>query len=504
MKSACLITGTISLLIPSSLTTAIAQATPATIATIEATPIAQTSPIGLPTAPLQQGTQIRFNGQTTSTTWTQWQDRTFISEIALTQLLGVQLFSTNNPNLQPVGWYSGDSQPIAQLPVRLVGTERQFDITDFAALMSWDVTIQSGQLSLNTLSAKVQGIRVGKQTWGDRVVIDLDGPAAYQFAATATEFRLSLNAITETPIAKAINQTWEYPKPAAPNPIAPQTSPLLRLQINPVPPGEDPLDQAPPPAVESVQYKRLQAFKLETEPNRTVIKLGLPITVRPQILTLSNPTRLVIDLGNPDLPPRDISWMNGLKLREQVINGFPVKWLEVDPKQPALTILPILPNQTGINQPTIEQPPLTGIATLIQTARDTGAIAAINGGFFNRNNQLPLGAIRINQDWRSGPILGRGIVAWNPGGDFRFDRLVSTETLIKDGERFELKAFNSAYLQAGIARYTKDWGLTYSSMTDGEVIATVRNGQVISQTVAETPGTIVPIGTPRPITRLSL
>ncbi|MBE9029373.1 phosphodiester glycosidase family protein [filamentous cyanobacterium LEGE 11480] len=507
MKAVFLLAGTIGLLTPiiaraeaTSRTDTAATATIVNTLPVETTPQPQSIAQTNSAQPLQQGRQIRFNGQSETAGWSQWQTaqgkRLFISEIALTQLLGIQLFSSDTPNLQPIGWFSGDTQPIGQLPVRFIGTERHFDITDFAALMSWDLRLQSNQLSLNTLSATVKGIRVAKRTWGDRLVIDLDGPIAYQYTAKSNEFSLTLNAQTETTIAKSINQNWQYPKPIDPDQPKPP-APITTSEPAAEPPklGEDPLDKPIPKPIESSKFKRIQAFKLDTSRNRTTLKLGIPIAVRPQILTLNNPSRLVIDVGNPVQTSRDINWMDGLQWRSQVVDGFPLNWLEIDPKQPELSIQPILPNQKGINQPAIEQPPLSGIATLIQTARQTGAIGAINGGFFNRNNKFPLGAIRINQNWRSGPILARGVVGWNPRGDFRFDRLIHQAAVLKDGERFELKSFNSAYLQAGIARYNQDWGLNYTSMTDGEVIATVRNGQIITQKIAEKPGTIVPIST---------
>jgi hypothetical protein len=228
-------------------------------------------------------------------------------------------------------------------------------------------------------------------------------------------------------------------------------------------------------------------LQVVNEPDRTTIKLGIPLNLRPQITTLPNPLRLVIDVGSPALPNRSIAWTPGLQWRQQMLNGFPVNWLEIDPKQSGLQIQPILPNNglTGRE--------LMGTAILLQTAQQSGAIAAINGGFFNRTNLLPLGAIQIDKTWRSGPILTRGVVAWNPGGDFKFDRLVSQEAVTVSPQRFPLTHLNSAYLQAGIARYTPTWGLNYSSMTDGEVIVTVQADRVIDQITAPKPGAIIPI-----------
>ncbi len=73
---------------------------------------------------------------------------------------------------------------------------------------------------------------------------------------------------------------------------------------------------------------------------------------------------------------------------------------------------------------------LAGTAPLIQTAQRYLAVAAINGGYFNRNNRLPLGAIRRDNQWLSGPILNRGAIAWNDSGQFYLGRLTLEETLI--------------------------------------------------------------------------
>jgi hypothetical protein len=134
---------------------------------------------------------------------------------------------------------------------------------------------------------------------------------------------------------------------------------------------------------------------------------------------------------------------------------------------------------------------MAGIAPLAQTAQLAQAAAAINGGFFNRNRQLPLGAVRRDGRWLSGPILNRGAIAWDGLGNVRVDRLTLRETVItQTGQRLPLTHLNSGYVQAGIARYTSDWGPAYTSLSDGEVVVTVQNNQVFSQQVIEKAGTI--------------
>jgi hypothetical protein len=453
----------------------------------------------------QMGSQLILNGRSQPIAWSLWQttqgNRIFLSEIGLTQLLGIQLLSTSDPSQQPIAWFSEPEREIARLPVKIVGTQRHFDITDLAKLAGWAIDAkEGGPLTLATPSAKVTAMQVTPEAWGDRITIALDAPVPYEWDAQSQEFVLSLAA----PIDPAIAQPWQYTPPIAPPP-APTTEPLQRPL--PSPPSDRPqlwsglnrasssalaptstptpsLTPTPSPAPSPAPappspYRRLKSLQVETVGQRSTLRLGLPITLRPRITMLSNPPQLVIDVGNPALPSRDIAWTEGLRWQQRLINGFPVNWLELDPKQSRLAIQPVLPG--------------VALANVMQTAQQKGAIAAINGGFFNRNNQLPLGAIRLDRAWLSGPILTRGVVAWNPGGDWRFERLVSQEAVTVAGQKMPLTTVNSAYLQAGIARYTPEWGLAYSSMTNGEVVVTVQDGRVIDQTMAETPGTVVSI-----------
>jgi hypothetical protein len=47
-------------------------------------------------------------------------------------------------------------------------------------------------------------------------------------------------------------------------------------------------------------------------------------------------------------------------------------------------------------------------------------MVAVNGGFFNRVRQLPLGAVRLDSEWLSGPILNRGAIGWDRNGPLMF------------------------------------------------------------------------------------
>ncbi|WP_228015130.1 hypothetical protein [Synechocystis salina] len=112
--------------------------------------------------------------------------------------------------------------------------------------------------------------------------------------------------------------------------------------------------------------------------------------------------RLVID-ARADAPPvKTINWAEGITWQQRFVNiaggQFPVTTVTVNPRSPAISLRPLMAN------PTMAQ----GTAPLVTIARDQRATVAINAGFFNRNNQLPLGAVWSEQNWRSGPILNRG------------------------------------------------------------------------------------------------
>ena len=225
----------------------------------------------------------------------------------------------------------------------------------------------------------------------------------------------------------------------------------------------------------------LPALKLETTPTRLRLKVSSDRRVR--VWSLPNPDRLIVDIRPDVATDQNILWAPGLRWRRQTVSlgsdRFSVVWLEVNPRQPGITIKPILPNSIA----------LAGTAPLAQTARQNQVAAAINGGFFNRNNQLALGAVRQDDRWFSGPILNRGAIAWNASGETRFDRLTLQETIVTTaGQRLPITHLNSAYILPGIARYTTAWGQSYTVLSDGEVAIAVQADRIVSQQP-------VPVGT---------
>ncbi|BDA39268.1 hypothetical protein CPARK_000010700 [cyanobacterium endosymbiont of Braarudosphaera bigelowii] len=178
--------------------------------------------------------------------------------------------------------------------------------------------------------------------------------------------------------------------------------------------------------------------------------------------------------------PKEIIWVPGVIWRQQFITVqnkkgysiFPVNLLEINNKSLKVILKPITSNFNG----------QVGTSSLEKIAKEWQVIAAINGGFFNRNNKLPLGAIRQNNNWLSSPILERGAVGWNENGQFFIDNLSLEETLImSNGKQITIQCLNSGYIQAGISRYTSEWGKDYMSFSNNEIIVSVQNDKVIGK-----------------------
>ncbi|HEY9846314.1 MAG TPA: phosphodiester glycosidase family protein [Candidatus Caenarcaniphilales bacterium] len=214
--------------------------------------------------------------------------------------------------------------------------------------------------------------------------------------------------------------------------------------------------------------------------------MKIPGKLRPHLSTLANPNRLLIDLRpDPPVAQRDILWAPGLRWREQVLSlgtdRYPVVWLAVNLREAGVKLQPIWNNPAT----------LVGTAPLANIAQGWRAAAAINGGFFNRDKQLPLGAIRQNNRWLSSPILNRGAIAWSDQGEFKLGRLTLLESLTtSDGQRLNVLSLNSGYVQKGLVRYTRDWGSTYTPLTSNEILTVVQNNRVVSQQAGGSAGQI--------------
>jgi len=472
---------------------AIAQTTPGV------TPSSPTPPVlKMPTS----GTQVSLNGRTLPGAWLvrsgkPSQMTTYVSDGVFRQIIGVDFLNTNNPARQPVQWFSSATKPLV-LVTQLQGGYRYLDITKFAQQAGWQLRPNGNTLIIVTPQAKINNIVTSQQSLNpsittmreNRIVVDLDRPTPWIFRQglpikpAQTPLPDDLDAIAPKATTPP-NREWTITLDAVADPAlvqryipapSPTSLPDLLKQLLPEP--------APPQPTPDTLIQ-----KVEVVNNQTILRISVPFGWAPRITTVANPNRLIIELRPDAMVERNIAWASGLRWRQQFFSlgseRFPIVWLEANPRTVGLTLKPIWTSPET----------LVGTAPLLQTAQKYLAVAAINGGYFNRNNRLPLGAIRRDNQWLSGPILNRGAIAWNNSGQFYVGRLTLQETLIAPNNlRLPILFLNSGYVQSGIARYTPSWGQTYTPLTDNESIVLVQKGEVSSQLTGGKAGeTAIPI-----------
>ncbi|MGD1856482.1 MAG: phosphodiester glycosidase family protein [Leptolyngbyaceae cyanobacterium] len=380
--------------------------------------------------PTASGQQLRINGRLVTGTWQQRRELIGISDGAIASQLGVELGSTRNPNQQPVDWFTSANPGMLTLPAWHYQNSRYLDIAPLARQHSWQITPQGSVLDIKLPSSTITAIRQGRQTWGDRLVLDLNQTASWQVSPAA-------NSITLTVDADIANELIsDFKLASTPN---------------------------------------IKSLNISTSNQRTTLTFTVANHLHPHVWSLAEPHRLVIDIRPDALQSKEILWADGIQFQQRYVSlntqRFPVYSLTLDVKTSNATLLPL---GAYSNQSAGIKPP-GAIAEQWQTA------ALINGGFFNRNNQLPLGAFRHNTRWISGPILNRGAVGWDDQGNFVMDRLTLQTAVTANAQTYPIDTLNSGYVKAGIALYTADWGSQYTTLVDNEIVIPIQNNQVTQQ-----------------------
>jgi hypothetical protein len=238
------------------------------------------------------------------------------------------------------------------------------------------------------------------------------------------------------------------------------------------------------------QLRQLQelGLRVRQSPDQLLLEPGSGQSVA-QVLSLGGPYRIVLDLrgSGPAGPvPGSDPATDGLEARLRAQLPAPLSWqkqvLAVGSQRVLVNAIRLDPRTSAlVLQPLTSANGMQGLSSLLTLASRQQALVAINGGYFNRVRRLPLGALREEGRWLSGPILQRGVMAWRPQQLPRFGRLQLEETLIDArGERWTLLSLNSGYVQRGLSRYTPDWGRSYTALSGGESALLIRQGRVQS------------------------
>ena len=326
-------------------------------------------------------------------------------------------------------WF-GRTISLTALATRSLGDEVGLEVSDWLAAIGVSSQVRGNTLELRLPPPKVNNLRRGKGSMADRLVLDLSGPALVQ--------RLNGDLLLELNISRA-------------------------------------------------QQRQLKAWGLAPRQHRDggLVLQGQATKLRS--LSLASPWRVVLDgvqtggrhpLPSARLPlsnPAVAAWLRrGLVLEQRTIK-VGVKPIQVFRAGGDL-------GRLGITlQPLAKTEQQQGLRFLTQLSQPAGALVAVNGGFFNRINQLPLGALRHKEVWLSGPILNRGVIAWGASGELQFGRLRLNQSLqVNNGRRWEIKALNSGYVQKGLSLYTPAWGPRYLALSGEEEALLVRDGRVES------------------------
>jgi hypothetical protein len=337
--------------------------------------------------------------------------------------------AADGPQLE---WY-GRRASLRSLPQRSLDDEVAIEVAEWLSSTGVGLSRSEQTLRLTLASPRLQRLRRGKGSTANRLVFDLSGPALVQRQGNDLILRIST-----TPT---------------------QAGQLRGMGLR-------------------IQRQRLQL---------TLIGAGQSLST----LTLAEPWRIVLDgvrsgegggrsqgrdpLAAALVDPRIQALIrDGLVLdrRSLTVGVKPLRIYRVgsNPLQQGLRLQPLAPLHAQ-----------QGLRFLNQLSQPAGALLAVNGGFFNRVRQLPLGAVRLDGTWLSGPILNRGAIGWDSGSRLNFGRLrLHQELVVSGGQRWGLASLNSGYVQKGLSRYTRAWGPVYQALSGQEQALSIDDGRVLA------------------------
>ena len=374
----------------------------------------------------RQGSSLRINGRTQTARW-RWVgpsgDRPaqlWIPLEVLDNQLGVTSRSRSDGSLD-LEWF-GQGLQVPAVAQRSLDDEVAIEVTPLFSALGVAMRQEGNLLSLEL--ARPQLLQVRSSTPGTirRVVLDLSGPAVLE--GDAGGLRVDLTSRSDQQV---------------------------QLQ------GLGLLGQQAPTglSLKPATGKLSRVFSLG-DPARVVIEWPIEASSASTSPTPPIDPRLQALLG------KEVQWDRLIR------QGVRINAVRIDPRTASLQLRP-LARPGGME----------GLSSLVQLANQQQAWVAINGGYFNRVRRLPLGALKDNGRWLSGPILNRGVAAWGERSLPQFGRLQLSEWIVgPSGQRLPIVVVNSGYVQRGISRYTADWGASYKALSGSETGLLIQAGSV--------------------------
>ena len=387
-------------------------------------------PPELRSAPRQSGHEIKIGRLRIKAVWLRRGSGARTEELWLPlELLESQLGFRRRSTLQgdALEWF-GRTVLLASLTTRSLGDEVGIDVSDWLAEIGVNTEVIGNTLTLGLPAPTVTNLRRGKGSTADRLVLDLDGPALVQ----------------------QLNDDL-----------------LLDLKVSPG------------------QQGQLKAWGLSPRQHRDGGLLLQGQATKLKSLSLAGPWRMVLDgvrVGGRRTPPAA-----RLPLSDPAVAAMLRRGLVLEQRTIKVGVKPIQVFRAGGDlsslgmtlQPLAKTDQQQGLRFLPQLSQPARALVAVNGGFFNRVNQLPLGALRREGIWLSGPILNRGVIAWGATNELKFGRLRMEQMLqVNNGRRWGVNVLNSGYVQKGLSLYTRSWGPRYQALSGEEEALLIRNGRV--------------------------
>lgn len=435
MASLTALAGTLASTMATTLITAALPPPPPPAAATQPAPAGQVAPRGGPAAWQLEGGDLRINGQAQRARWL-WLapgsgtvgggDQLWLPLEVLQDQLGVSSRTLPDGTLDLEWFGRGLRVPPAQQ--RTLQDEVAVEVAGLLRALGVGVAAQGGRLELTLPMPRLLQVRSADQPGLRRVVLDLGGPALVRSGAGLVIGLLS--------------------DPA-------QRDQLRQLGL----PGRVEADGLR--LAGGVTPRRV--FSLGT-PARLVLELPAAAGASAAAVEREVPVdpRLLALLGRQVEWERQVRTVSGERVR--------LSSVRIDPTSAPLALRPL-------NRPDGMQ----GLSQLTGLARHHDALVAINGGYFNRVRRLPLGALRSEGRWLSGPILNRGVVAWDARTLPRFGRLGLEEWLSDgSGRRWPLNTVNSGFVERGLSRYTADWGSRYTALSGSERALLLRDGLVVA------------------------
>lgn len=444
----------------------------------DGTPKPAPSPAINPIKPVNQGFKVSFNGKTFSLPWYRWKSgkiwRIGIADVPLMQSFGVELLDAKEFDSQPWRWFNNTSGRAA---AKVIAPYRYLDVTGLAKVAGWQLQISGDNLQILAPVAQIQDIEVPARIEPNPAPQNPDPLALAPIPVTPQPQRFTIALDRPVPWklsqekGKSILTVWGNPIPAVAAKFTPQVPVLTATTVEGI---EDTAPNPTPGAPPGVLPETSNLPQLKNIEDRSEITFNVPLGWQTQVITATNPNRLVVDIAPDAFKSLNIQWAKGIRWRQQYISlgqdKFAITWLEINPKQ--VQIKPIWSDPKS----------LVGTAALGKTSSLWQASAAINAGFFNRNLTVPLGVIRRDRQWLSSPILNRGAIAWNDQGEFEIAKAVWQETIRLDsGESLPIVQLNSGYIEAGFSRYTPAWGSTYTPLSNNETVLVVENNKITNR-----------------------